>query len=168
MYVPHTSQSLSLTLSPNGSQLLQVRSLSHLLKEPKFPAEFMPEYICLLERFEVVLSQTSQTLLIPSRLPRKKPSSIILPPASPGCELTSLLLLFAYYVLGIIYLSISFSPSSPDSPSLPVHLHTTWLLATTGGQAHRIPKENSPSLHQGGLIIHISMPPGLVALLCVL
>ena len=69
-----------------SSQLLQVRSLSHLLKEPKFPAVYMREYIQLLERFEVVLSQTAQTLLIPSRLPKSKPPSVLLPPASPGCE----------------------------------------------------------------------------------
>ena len=68
-------------------QLLQVRSLSHLLKEPKFPSEFETEYIRLLERFEVVLLQTSQTLLIPARLSRKKPASILLPPASAGCKM---------------------------------------------------------------------------------
>ena len=67
-------------------QLLQVRSLPHLLKEPKFPSEFMPEYVRLLERFEVVLSQTPHTLLIPSRLAKKKPSSLALPPASAGGE----------------------------------------------------------------------------------
>lgn len=70
-------------------QLLQVSHIPHLLKEPKFPSQFIPEYIRLLERFEVVLSQTPQTLLIPSRLPRVKPSSVTLPPASPGCEMMS-------------------------------------------------------------------------------
>jgi hypothetical protein len=67
--------------------LLQVHSLSHLLKEPKFPSEFLPEYIRLLERFEVVLSQTSHTLLIPSPLPKRKPPSVLLPPASPGSQI---------------------------------------------------------------------------------
>jgi len=71
-------------ISPEG--LLKVKNIFHLLKEPKFPSEFILEYIRLLERFEVAHRQTPDTLLIPSRLPQKKPSSVVLPPANPGCK----------------------------------------------------------------------------------
>ena len=208
-------------------QLLQVRHLSHLLKEPKFPSQFMPEYIRLLERFEVVLSQTPHTLLIPSHLPRKKPLSVIPPPASPGCEKMPLFVVFllltvppppplplppplsllpfssvlAYmYLLSfLLSLLLPFSPSfsslplplsfslsysfalpisflssppslslpsppslplpfstsvhSPDNPSLPVHIHSAWFLAQTGGQTHCIPQKNSTTLHQGQYLL---------------
>ena len=88
----YLSYLLCLLCATSSIQLLQVHSLSHLLKEPKFPSEFLPEYIRLLERFEVVLSQTSHTLLIPSRLPKRKSPSVLLPPASPGCEMMMSLL----------------------------------------------------------------------------
>lgn len=35
---------------PDNLQLLKVKSILHLLKEPKFPSEFIIEYIRLLER----------------------------------------------------------------------------------------------------------------------
>ena len=35
---------------PDNLQLLKVKNVLHLLKEPKFPSEFTIEYIRLLER----------------------------------------------------------------------------------------------------------------------
>lgn len=94
--------------------------IPHLLKEPKFPSQFIPEYIRLLERFEVVLSQTPQTLLIPSRLPRAKPSSVTLPPASPGCEKMS----FSFLTVFLISFQLLLPPSS-----LPPHFLAVFLIS---------------------------------------
>lgn len=149
--------------------------IPHLLKEPKFPSQFIPEYIRLLERFEVVLFQTPQTLLIPSRLPRVKPSSVTLPPASPGCEMMSLfavffitfhvllppsslpphfLAVFLIYFIFFPYVLISPSHSS-DNPSLSLLVHPARFLAPPSGQAHCIPQEDTPRLHQGGHTSHL-------------
>ncbi|KAL5473187.1 hypothetical protein EMCRGX_G027636 [Ephydatia muelleri] len=61
----------------NAEGLLPVKSIPHVLKEPEFPGAYISEYIRLLEKFEVALHQTQQDLLIPSCLPKKRPSEVL-------------------------------------------------------------------------------------------
>ena len=146
----HLSYLLCLLCATPSIQLLQVHSLSHLLKEPKFPSEFLPEYIRLLERFEVVLSQTSHTLLIPSRLPKRKPPSILLPPASPRCEMMmSLLSCFCcccgYFgvfssVSMYMYITVFFHVPSTTLPSFLLSFHPLFFFLVS------LPPSFSPCL----------------------
>ena len=60
-------------------QVLPCTDLDFLFRPPTYPAEFMGEYVRLLELFEVALRQTSDILLIPSHLPASAPSLDIPP-----------------------------------------------------------------------------------------
>ena len=128
----------------------------------------------------MVLSQTSHTLLIPSRLPKRKPPSVLLPPASPGCEMMMSLLscfcccccyccgyfgvfnsvsmymyitvFFMYMYLPPLLSLLSFHPLFPSSfPSLP----PTLLISLPPSFSPSLPPSLPPSLL-------ISLPPSLL------
>ena len=146
---------LCLLCATPSIQLLQVHSLSHLLKEPKFPSEFLPEYIRLLERFEVVLSQTSHTLLIPSPLPKRKPPSILLPPASPGCEMMMSLLSCCFCCCGYFGVFTSVSMYIYMYMRITVFFHVpSTTLPSSLLSFHPLFSSSSPSLPP-------SLPPSL-------
>ena len=121
-------------------------------KSQSFPlSSCRSTFVYCMERFEVVLSQTSYTLLIPSPLPKRKPPSVLLPPASPGCEMMMSLLschfccccgyfgVFNMYMYMYMYISLfscTFHHPTLLSPVLP----SPFLLLIS------LPPSFSPSL----------------------
>ncbi|XP_067017125.1 leucine-rich repeat serine/threonine-protein kinase 1-like isoform X3 [Acropora muricata] len=53
--------------------VMKTKDFELVLRDPKFPNEFIPQYLQLMERFEIALSLNDKELLIPSMLPKEKP-----------------------------------------------------------------------------------------------
>ncbi|XP_068741133.1 leucine-rich repeat serine/threonine-protein kinase 1-like isoform X3 [Montipora capricornis] len=53
--------------------VMKMKDLELVLRDPKFPQQFIPQYLQLMERFEIALSLNDKELLIPSMLPKEKP-----------------------------------------------------------------------------------------------
>ncbi|XP_077988443.1 leucine-rich repeat serine/threonine-protein kinase 1-like [Glandiceps talaboti] len=52
---------------------MSVSNMKWLFHDEKYPKELLPQYLQLLERFEIALALSSRVLLIPSMLPKAKP-----------------------------------------------------------------------------------------------
>lgn len=53
--------------------VMKKKDLQLVLRDPKFPQNFILQYLQLMERFEIALSINEEQLLIPSMLPKEKP-----------------------------------------------------------------------------------------------
>ncbi|KXJ22658.1 leucine-rich repeat serine/threonine-protein kinase 1 [Exaiptasia diaphana] len=53
--------------------IMSKHNIHFVLKDPRFPPEFIPQYLQLMERFEIALSLDENRLLIPSMLPIDSP-----------------------------------------------------------------------------------------------
>ncbi|XP_078364681.1 leucine-rich repeat serine/threonine-protein kinase 1-like isoform X2 [Oculina patagonica] len=53
--------------------VMKKKDLELVLRDPKFPEDFIPQYLQLMERFEIALSLNDEQLLVPSMLPKEKP-----------------------------------------------------------------------------------------------
>ena len=56
--------------------ILLTKNIHQIFKDERFPLHYFEQYISLLDKFEIALLLDNQRILIPSMLPKEKPSSI--------------------------------------------------------------------------------------------
>ena len=105
----------------------------------------------------MILSQTPHTLLIPSRLSKQKPPSVVLPPASPGCES---MMVYSSSSTPSFFLSLRLSLPLLLTPSLPFSLSLSLTHTHTHSLTHSLSLSLSLSLTRS-LSLSLSLPLSL-------